>query len=358
MRVSGESLIRMRSVNRHHKSASRKDTLRSALVVTRSESRRRRKAIAAISSLLTASVCVLASACSSGSSSSTPASTGASNNTSGSGAESAGVVAAARNLLPTSVKQSGTLSDYVNIPYIPMEFYAPGTQNPEGVDIGIAEAIGQVLGVKINFTNVSFPDLFTSLQSGRSQFVISGAYDAPSRRDAFEYIDYFKTGTPILTTKANVQKYHITDFSAFCGKTLATGSGTDYIQEIQALSKKYCGSSTSVGQVLASSNAQDYLNVVDGRAVAAFDEGSEAAQYFLNHQQGVPDAGQWELVGPTYYPTDYGIILPKDSALEPALIAAMKAIISNGQYAQVLAKWGVSSDALAQPTLNAGPPIP
>lgn len=331
--------------------------------MTRYQTQRRRKAVAIISSLITASMCILATACSSSSGSSssggsTSETTGTSNTTSGGGAGSAGVVASARNLLPASVKQSGTLSDYVNIPYIPMEFYAPGTQNPQGVDIGIAEALGKVLGVKINFTNVSFPDLFTSLQSGRSQFVISGAYDAPSRRATFEYIDYFKTGTPILTTKANAQKYHITSFSALCGKTLATGVGTDYIQEIQALSQKYCGSTTSVGQVLANSNAQDYLNVVDGRAVAAFDEGSEAAAYFLNHQQGVPDSGQWELAGPAYYPTDYGIILPKGSALEPALMAAMKAIITNGQYAQVLAKWGVASDALSEPTLNQGPPIP
>jgi polar amino acid transport system substrate-binding protein len=339
-RLSGNSWTRIRSANSHHISASRKNILGPALA------------------LLTAGLCILATACSSGSNSSTSGTTGGTSATPSGSAGSAGVVSSARNLLPSSIIQSGSLSDYVNIPYIPMEFYAPGTQNPEGVDIGIADALGKVLGVKINFTNVSFPDLFTSLQSGRSQFVISGAYDAPSRRGTFEYIDYFRTGTPILTTKANAQKYNIRNFSAFCGKTLATGAGTDYIQEIQALSQKYCGSSTSVGQVLSNSNAQDYLNVVDGRAVAVFDEGSEAAAYFLGHQQGVPDSGQWELVGPTYYPTDYGIILPKGSALEPALMAGMKAIISDGQYAQVLAQWGVSSDAIPQPTLNQGPPIP
>jgi polar amino acid transport system substrate-binding protein len=267
-------------------------------------------------------------------------------------------VESARKLLPASVQQSGVLNDYVNIPYVPMEFYAPGTHNPEGIDIGMAQALAGVLGVKIKFTNVSFPDLFTSLQSGRAQFVISGAYDAASRRGTFSFIDYFKTGTPILTTKANAQKYNIKDASGLCGKSVATVDGTDYIQEIQALSKKYCGSSSSIKQVLSSSNAQDYLSVKDGRCVAVFDEGIEAARYFLGHQQGVADSGQWQIVGPSYYPTDYGVIFLKNSPLEPALMAGMNAIIANGQYAKVLAKWGVSDSALSQATLNQGPPIP
>jgi len=274
-----------------------------------------------------------------------------------------GVVAADRNLLPASVKKTNVMSDYINIPYVPMEFYAPGTKKPEGIDIEIANAIGNTLGVKMNFTNVLFPDLFTALQSGRAQLVISGAYDAPSRRGTFEFIDYFKTGTPILTTKANaqkykIQKYNIKDFAAFCGKTLATGTGTDYIQEIQTLSQKYCGSKTSIHQVLSTSNAQDYLNVTEGRAVAAFDEGNEAAAYFLSHQKGVPDAGQWEKVGPSYYPTDYGIILLKNSQYRPALQAAMNSVIKSGEYAKILSKWHVSADALPKATLNDGPPIP
>jgi polar amino acid transport system substrate-binding protein len=312
---------------------------------------------AVATSLLASALCLfLTTAGSSGAASASPV-LGSSRVEAGA-APAGGVIASAQDLLPASVKKAGVLSDYVNIPYVPMEFYAPGTHNPEGVDIDVAYAIGRALGVKIDFTNVSFPDLFTSLQSGRAQFVISGAYDAPSRRGTFEFIDYFKTGTPILTTKTNAQKYGIKSFAAFCGKSIATGDGTDYIQEIQALSKQDCGSSTSVRQVLSTSNAQDYLNVADGRAVAAFDEGSEAARYFLDDQKGVPDAGQWEEVGPTYYPTDYGIILLEHSQLEPALIAAMNSIIADGEYGTILGKWHLQDDAVAKATLNEGPPIP
>lgn len=310
---------------------------------------------AGIAAALAASLCLVASGC--GGTSPTSASsknTGKGN----SGKVAVGVVASARKLLPASFKSSNTLSDYVNIPYVPMEFYKPGTQKPEGIDIDIAQAIGKVLGVKMVFTNVSFPDLFTSLQANRAQLVISGAYDAPSRRGTFEYIDYFRTGTPLLTTKADAKKYHITSFKSLCGKAVATGTGTDYIQEIQALSQKYCGSSSSVSQVLSGSNAQDYLNLADGRVVAVFDEGLEAAAYFLAHQKGVPDAGQWEEVGPSYYPTDYGIILLKGSKLEPALFAGLQAIISDGTYAKILAKWHVSKDAVKRAMLNKGPAIP
>jgi len=303
------------------------------------------------------SLCLLASACSS---SSPAAATGGKtpSSSTGSSRTTSGVVASVRKLLPASVRSTNVLQDYVNIPYVPMEFYKPGTQTPTGIDIEIAQALGRVLGVKIEFTNVSFPDLFTSLQAHRAQFVISGAYDAPARRGTFEYIDYFRTGTPLLTTKADASKYHITSFKSLCGKAVATGVGTDYIAEIQALSKKYCGSPSSVTQVLSNSNAQDYINLADGRVVAVFDEGLEAAAYFLAHQSGVPDSGQWEEVGPSYYPTDYGIILLKGSPLEPALFAALQTIINNGTYAKILAKWHVSDAALPRAELNQGPAIP
>lgn len=302
-----------------------------------------------------ASLCLLASACSS-SPAATKGTTGS--HPTGTSGSTSGVVASARRLLPSSVKSSNVLQDYVNIPYVPMEFYKPGTQIPTGIDIEIAQAIGKVLGVKMQFTNVSFPDLFTSLQAHRAQLVISGAYDAPARRGTFEYIDYFRTGTPILTTKADASKYHITSFKSLCGKAVATGVGTDYIAEIHALSQKDCGSSTSVTQILSNSNAQDYINLADGRVVAVFDEGLEAAAYFLAHQKGVPDSGQWEEVGPSYYPTDYGIILLKGSPLEPALFAGLQAIINDGTYAKILAQYHVSNDAVAKAELNKGPAIP
>jgi len=269
----------------------------------------------------------------------------------------AGCVASVRALLPASVQSSNVLSDYVNLPYVPMEFYVAGTHTLTGIDIDITQALAKVFGVKVQYTNVQFSELFTAVSSGRAQFVISGAYDAPARRGTYTYIDYFRTGTQMITTRADATKYHITGIKSLCGKTVVTGVGTDYIPEVQKLSQKYCGSSNSITQLYQQSIAEAQIDVTDGRAQAIVNMGPEAAQYIIDHQPG-GKAGTWTEVGPLYYPTDYGAIFAKGSPYIKPFEAAFKTIFHDGAYQKVLAKWDVSKQALSAPTINAGPSIP
>jgi polar amino acid transport system substrate-binding protein len=62
--------------------------------------------------------------------------------------------------------------------------------------------------------------------------------------------------------------------------------------------------------------------------------------------------GQFKLVGKTYGTAPYGIAIPKDSGLAKPMLAAMKALVANGQYKAILAKWGVSSGAITNPQIN------
>ena len=57
-------------------------------------------------------------------------------------------------------------------------------------------------------------------------------------------------------------------------------------------------------------------------------------------------SGAFKLVGPTYGTAPYGLALPKKSGLAPAVLAALKVLMSNGTYASILSKWGIQSGAL------------
>lgn len=262
-----------------------------------------------------------------------------------------------RAMLPASIQKSNEITQYINVGYVPMEFYPPGSNNTTvvGVDADIIQAMAKLWGVKVNYHNVSFADLFTGLQSDRSPYVISGAYDAKSRRGSFTFVDYLKTFTPLMTSKANAAKYNIEDFKSFCGKTLTTDAGTDYIQMIQALSKRYCGSSGSVQQVLSNSNAQDEINITDGRAVACFCMGAEAVSWFVTHA----GAGKFVMSKKGYYPTLYGAIAVKSNTqMIKAMQAALQKIMDDGVYEKILSKWHIANQGIKKATINAGPPIP
>jgi polar amino acid transport system substrate-binding protein len=267
------------------------------------------------------------------------------------------VVPSIRAMLPESIQKANQITQYINVGYVPMEFYPPGSANKTvvGVDVDIIQAMAKIWGVTVNFHNVAFADLFTGIQSGRSPYAISGAYDAASRRGSFTFVDYLKTFTPIVTSTANASKYNIEDFKSFCGKTLTTDAGTDYIQMISALSEKYCGSAGAVKQVISNSNAQDEINITDGRAVACFCMGAEAASWFVTHT----GAGKFVVSKASYYPTEYGAIaLKSNTQMIKAMQAALQKIMDDGVYMQILNKWKIPNQAITKATINAGPPIP
>ena len=62
--------------------------------------------------------------------------------------------------------------------------------------------------------------------------------------------------------------------------------------------------------------------------------------------------GAFKLVGKTYAFAPYGFAVPKTTGMTTPLLAALKLIISNGEYHAILAKWGLTEGAITTPTIN------
>jgi polar amino acid transport system substrate-binding protein len=62
-----------------------------------------------------------------------------------------------------------------------------------------------------------------------------------------------------------------------------------------------------------------------------------------------------EMAGDQIQPVPYGIAVRKeDTQLRDAIAAALKAIIADGTYAQILQKYAIASGAVADATINTG----
>src|SRR5207245_1733320 len=55
--------------------------------------------------------------------------------------------------LPAGLQASRELKVGSDIEYAPIEFYKEGTEQAQGVDYDLAQAMGQKLGVKVTFVN-------------------------------------------------------------------------------------------------------------------------------------------------------------------------------------------------------------
>src|SRR6266705_387687 len=108
-----------------------------------------------------------------------------------------------------------------------------GTKQDEGLDVDIANAIGEKLGVRLRFIDdTDFAGIITALRAGRFDIIMSAMNDTAERRGkGVDFIDSFRAGTSIIAKKGNPQGLHTLD--DLCGKTVAVQKGT--IQETDIL---------------------------------------------------------------------------------------------------------------------------
>ena len=84
----------------------------------------------------------------------------------------------------------------------------------------------------------------------------------------------------------------------------------------------------------------------DGRADLGFAD-SQVAAYIVHLSNG-----QFKLTGTPFETAPYGFIVAKGSGLAKPLLAAVKALMANGQYKAILDKWGVEQGGISNPWLN------
>ena len=250
--------------------------------------------------------------------------------------------------LPEAIKTAGAFRLSVNSTYAPMEFRDPATNELKGLDVDLAAALAKRLGVGINWTDVPFDQLISSLQTGRTDFIISGLSDRASRRETMDFVDYLGTGPQFFVLSDSGAKIP-TDL---CGKRVGTVRSTSFPTEIEKWSKANCEGAGKVAiQYMPGENSIDVRNQLKQGRVDAAVQGSETLPFAQSNE---PD--RYRLIGKPFAVGYQGIAFKKDAGpLREAVTDALAAVIADGSYAAILAKWGLSANGLPQPLLNASP---
>ena len=253
--------------------------------------------------------------------------------------------------LPEAIAEDRALDVGSDIAYAPVEFFEEGTQTAAGIDVDICNAMVAKFGggFTCRFMNTTFDGIIPSLQSKRFDIVMSAMSDTEERRQVIDLIDYFNAGTSILVAKGNPAG--IRSLDDLCGKTIGLQKGTT--QEALANTQKAkCQANGSDLEVLTFEKDTDALLALKaGRSVADMNDFPVAA-YNAKISGGGND---FEVVGAQLDAAPYGIGVRKDDvALRDALREALVAIIADGTYDEVLAKWDVTQGALKTAAINGG----
>ncbi len=252
--------------------------------------------------------------------------------------------------LPESVRTAGVVKVGSDVAYAPVEFYDTDGRTVIGIDPDLGKALGDKLGVKFQFTNATFDGLIPAVQSKRFDIVMSAMSDTKERQAKLDFIDYFNAGTSIVVKKGNPE--NINGLGDLCGKTIALQRGTTQEDVAKAQQAKCSAAGKGPIKVLTFDKDTDaLLQIKGGRAVADMNDFPVAA-YNAKTAGGGND---FEVVGEQIEAGPYGIgVRKEDTQLRDAIQAALKAIIADGTYDAVLAKWQVSQGALKTAVINGG----
>lgn len=261
--------------------------------------------------------------------------------------------------LPKEIRDKGVIRVGSDIAYAPVEF-KDKSGKAIGIDPDLAKAMGKQLGVKFEFQNATFDTLVTGLKSNRYDLAMSAMTDTKDRQngvdsdtgkkvgDGVDFVDYFNAGVSIYTPKGKTQG--IKTWDDLCGKKIVVQRGT-VSHDLAKSQAKECKGGKKLDIQSFDDDQQAQTRLRSGGADAGSSDFPVAA-YAVKTAGGGKD---FQLVGDQVEAAPYGIAISKDQKqLRDAIKAALDAIIKNGEYDKVIAKWGVEEGAVKSATLNGG----
>jgi polar amino acid transport system substrate-binding protein len=252
--------------------------------------------------------------------------------------------------LPAAVQASKEIKVGSDVAYAPIEFFKEGTQQVQGVDYDIGQALGSNLGVKVTFVNTPFDAQPAALKAKRFDMIMSARTDTKTRQAEVDFVDYFTAGTAILVQKGNPK--NVNSLDDLCGKTVALEKGTTQADVAEGQATKCQTAGKAVLNVLKLEKDTDALQQLKiGRSDADMNDFPVAA-YNAKTSGGGND---FQVTGQQFQSAPYGVAFTKDNTqLRDAVQSALKAIIADGTYDQILSKWAVSAGALKTADINGG----
>jgi polar amino acid transport system substrate-binding protein len=232
--------------------------------------------------------------------------------------------------------EDGTLNIGSDIAYAPIEFYKEGTETPDGLDVDMANAMADVLGVEAEFINTGFDGIIEALNTDDFDAIFSAMTVNPEREEVIDFVPYVNVGTGILVPSGNPEG--IAGVEDLCGLTVAVQLGT--IQET-FLQDQNESCTDKIEIVTFDTNPLAVEDVRTGGADA------NLADFPVAYVDAEESNGALEALDVQIDPAPYGIGVRKTSTeLKSVLEQALDAIIESGKYDEIIEKWNPVAGAI------------
>jgi polar amino acid transport system substrate-binding protein len=252
-------------------------------------------------------------------------------------------------MLPPDIQASGEVRVGTEPTAPPYVFYGEDNKTLVGLEVELAHALGERLGVKFTFLPTQFASIVPGIEAGRFDLGLSAMGDFVPREKVVDEVDYSYEATGIIVAEGN--PHHIMKLSDACGLRAAGVQGSIPLQLLDK-QKGLCPADKPLEVLQFPSNDQLTVALHSGRVDLSMDTYGVAA-YTLAHQPGTLPH-KLELVKGARYAIGYQAIVvsKKSPQLRDAIKAALESMMSDGSYKALFAKWELADNALPKITVN------
>jgi polar amino acid transport system substrate-binding protein len=252
---------------------------------------------------------------------------------------------ALHDLLPAELQKTGVLKVATSAGSPPYTLYAEDNKTITGGDIDLAIAIGQVLGLKVEFTSLAFPGIIPAILAGRFDMSIASMGDTPAREKQINFVNYSVEGNAVVVKEGNPK--NIKNLEGLDGRSVAVLRGS----VMQGLVEQQVQKGAKIDIQVYPNQNEANLAVRSGRADATLSMAG-TSNYYVKHNQ---DTGLTVLLD-TLYGAGYNAIgvSKNNPALLLCIEQAMQRLMASGAYLQILSKWGLEGGAITVPWVNDG----
>jgi polar amino acid transport system substrate-binding protein len=245
--------------------------------------------------------------------------------------------------------EAGKLTVVVS-PYVaPLGLYADDDTTLIGNETDIAQLIADGLGLELNLQPAAWADWPLGIQSGKYDLITSNVTVTEERKDLYDFASY-REDLLGFYVKADSEIEEIAEAKDVAGLKVVVGSGTNQEKILQTWDEENIKAGLDpVEYQYFDDDAAATLAVQSGRADATFGPNATSAYKAAEN-------GETKLVG-TFnggYPENAEIAAGtlKDNGLIEGVSIALNAAIDGGEYAEVLERWGLTSEAIDESTVN------
>ena len=226
------------------------------------------------------------------------------------------------------IQQEGLMRVGMDASWPPFEYIDGSTGQIVGLDVDLARAIGQRLGVEVGLVNVGFDGLYDALYVGRFDAIVSALpYDPLLYADVAYSMSYFNAGQVLVVSESANRR--ISEADNLSGKRLGVEWGSEGDALARQLQKKIDDLSLETYMT-----PQDVLSALrDGKVEAAIVDAVSAHQF-------IAAEGDVQVVGDPLTDELYVIAVRLDSPLLlRAINEALVAVREDGTLERLQEEW-------------------